>query len=362
MGESQAPDVNRLFVESGIRPYQQEAVVQPHHAFPLPDPNSLERFFQHAARTYVHGGEYVATGLSDIWDGRLTKGIPAVGIGILSMRLPGENILASKGFSLADAHAACMANLRSAIEQGTLDFYFANGEAALLKRLSEVPSVALFDYAIRVLEEGTAGGKLAKELIAELSRLRTLQRVVESPSQVTKGVGAAAEARPAQTPATAESGIARTIRQPKPDQSDDVLPSGFTACQICDLFDISKSTLFRWEQEGTISQPVRDWRNWRVYTQANLKELETKLQKEAGSAGPPLQVTKSINAAHEATQFTADQVCALLDLSKATLFRWERDGLIGHPARDWRNWRVYRQTDVDEIKKIIRARNGKRAN
>jgi DNA-binding transcriptional MerR regulator len=52
----------------------------------------------------------------------------------------------------------------------------------------------------------------------------------------------------------------------------------------------------------------------------------------------------------------AYQVCDLFDISKATLFRWEREGVIAEPARDWRNWRLYTRKNVDEIEKIIRAR------
>lgn len=54
--------------------------------------------------------------------------------------------------------------------------------------------------------------------------------------------------------------------------------------------------------------------------------------------------------------FKAYQVCELFDISKATLFRWEREGVITGPPRDWRNWRLYMKKNMDEIKKVIRAR------
>jgi len=50
-------------------------------------------------------------------------------------------------------------------------------------------------------------------------------------------------------------------------------------------------------------------------------------------------------------------VCKLFDVSKATLFRWEREGLISGPPRDWRNWRVYTAQNIKEIKQIIQSRN-----
>jgi DNA-binding transcriptional MerR regulator len=46
----------------------------------------------------------------------------------------------------------------------------------------------------------------------------------------------------------------------------------------------------------------------------------------------------------------------MLDISKATLFRWEREGVIAGPPRDWRNWRLYSRRNMEEIKKVIRAR------
>ncbi len=51
------------------------------------------------------------------------------------------------------------------------------------------------------------------------------------------------------------------------------------------------------------------------------------------------------------------EVCKLFDVSRATLFRWEREGLISGPPRDWRNWRVYTTQNIQEIKQIIKSRS-----
>jgi DNA-binding transcriptional MerR regulator len=40
------------------------------------------------------------------------------------------------------------------------------------------------------------------------------------------------------------------------------------------MFDISRATLFRWEREGVITGPPRDWRNWRVYTAENVEQIK----------------------------------------------------------------------------------------
>jgi DNA-binding transcriptional MerR regulator len=53
----------------------------------------------------------------------------------------------------------------------------------------------------------------------------------------------------------------------------------FSTIEICDFFDISKATLYRWEREGLISMPSRDWRNWRLYSAANIAEIKTLIRR-----------------------------------------------------------------------------------
>jgi len=59
---------------------------------------------------------------------------------------------------------------------------------------------------------------------------------------------------------------------------------------------------------------------------------------------------------HLQKRYKTIEVCELFDVSRATLFRWEREGLISGPSRDWRNWRLYTAQNIKEIKQIIRAR------
>ncbi len=46
----------------------------------------------------------------------------------------------------------------------------------------------------------------------------------------------------------------------------------------------------------------------------------------------------------------------MFDISKATLFRWEREGWISGIRRDWRNWRWYSAHNLRQIRKIIAGR------
>jgi DNA-binding transcriptional MerR regulator len=51
-------------------------------------------------------------------------------------------------------------------------------------------------------------------------------------------------------------------------------PRIYKTKEICDRFDISRATLFRWESEGLLSGVGRDWRGWRIYNDNNLKVIE----------------------------------------------------------------------------------------
>lgn len=51
-------------------------------------------------------------------------------------------------------------------------------------------------------------------------------------------------------------------------------PRIYKTKDICDRFDISRATLFRWESEGLLSGVGRDWRGWRIYNENNLKVIE----------------------------------------------------------------------------------------
>jgi DNA-binding transcriptional MerR regulator len=54
--------------------------------------------------------------------------------------------------------------------------------------------------------------------------------------------------------------------------------------------------------------------------------------------------------------FKTNEVCDLFDISRATLFRWERQGLITGPPRDWRNWRLYTADTIEQIRQVMQGR------
>ncbi len=51
-------------------------------------------------------------------------------------------------------------------------------------------------------------------------------------------------------------------------------PKIYKTKDICDRFDISRATLFRWESDGLLTGVGRDWRGWRLYSESNLREIE----------------------------------------------------------------------------------------
>ena len=56
-------------------------------------------------------------------------------------------------------------------------------------------------------------------------------------------------------------------------------------------------------------------------------------------------------------KYKTKEICDRFDISRATLFRWESDGLLTDVERDWRGWRVYSEDNLQEIHRIIKGKN-----
>ncbi|WHZ22527.1 MAG: hypothetical protein OJF47_001639 [Nitrospira sp.] len=65
---------------------------------------------------------------------------------------------------------------------------------------------------------------------------------------------------------------------------------------------------------------------------------------------------KKVNDGSRKKLFKTNEVCEMFDISRATLFRWEREGLIIGPPRDWRNWRLYTAENVEQIRQVMQGR------
>jgi len=57
------------------------------------------------------------------------------------------------------------------------------------------------------------------------------------------------------------------------------------------------------------------------------------------------------------TSYKTNEICNRFDISRATLFRWESEGLLSDVERDWRGWRVYNEGNVKSIEKIMKSKN-----
>ena len=43
------------------------------------------------------------------------------------------------------------------------------------------------------------------------------------------------------------------------------------------------------------------------------------------------------------------EVCSLAAISRATLFRWLKNGVLNECRRDRRGWRLYSESDLDNV-------------
>jgi DNA-binding transcriptional MerR regulator len=56
-------------------------------------------------------------------------------------------------------------------------------------------------------------------------------------------------------------------------------------------------------------------------------------------------------------KYKTKEICDRFDISRATLIRWEDEGLLTGVERDWRGWRIYDEGNMRAIEKIIRSKN-----
>jgi DNA-binding transcriptional MerR regulator len=56
-------------------------------------------------------------------------------------------------------------------------------------------------------------------------------------------------------------------------------------------------------------------------------------------------------------KYKTSEICSRFDISRATLVRWESEGLLTNVKRDWRGWRVYTESNLNKINKIMKSRN-----
>jgi len=56
-------------------------------------------------------------------------------------------------------------------------------------------------------------------------------------------------------------------------------------------------------------------------------------------------------------KYKTGEICSRFDISRATLFRWESEGLLTDIERDWRGWRIYTECNLNNIDKIMKSKN-----
>ena len=59
---------------------------------------------------------------------------------------------------------------------------------------------------------------------------------------------------------------------------------------------------------------------------------------------------QGMSSAELKKRLTTTQVAEMIGIRSKTIMRWEKNGRIRKPKRDWRGWRVYDQQDVEIIR------------
>lgn len=63
-----------------------------------------------------------------------------------------------------------------------------------------------------------------------------------------------------------------------------------------------------------------------------------------------------MTAGKKKSTYSTQDVCTKFDITKTTLFKWEKDGKISKTKKDWRGWRVFSENNVEDIKRIIQEK------
>ena len=63
----------------------------------------------------------------------------------------------------------------------------------------------------------------------------------------------------------------------------------YTPAEICELFDIARTTLFRWEKEGVMPAVARDKKGNRIYTDKHLKSIGQKVTRRLKELAEQIQ-------------------------------------------------------------------------
>lgn len=52
-------------------------------------------------------------------------------------------------------------------------------------------------------------------------------------------------------------------------------------------------------------------------------------------------------------RFSISEIAEKLGITTKTITRWEKAGKVKRAKRDWRGWRVYSSTELEEMKNLI---------
>jgi transcriptional regulator with XRE-family HTH domain len=80
----------------------------------------------------------------------------------------------------------------------------------------------------------------------------------------------------------------------------------FSTAEICEMFGISKSTLFRWEREGKLPPISRDITGQRQYNQEHITAISEKQKKQLGK-----RYAHAIQAGNDASLLLISEAVAI---------------------------------------------------
>lgn len=65
--------------------------------------------------------------------------------------------------------------------------------------------------------------------------------------------------------------------------------------KILEQFRLSRQTLYNWVKDGDISEPEKDWRGWRMWTQQHIEEITNTIRKKEEQLTLPIDSNQRLN-------------------------------------------------------------------
>lgn len=64
--------------------------------------------------------------------------------------------------------------------------------------------------------------------------------------------------------------------------------------EILEKFNLTRQTLYNWIKFGEISEPDKDWRGWRMWTEQHIEEIDSNIKRKEEQLSLPVEINQRL--------------------------------------------------------------------